>query len=151
LLATATRAKFALGITFRLETNGDSPGAADRRSRAVEHEASGRRLGEPQGDVVSAALDSKIAGAHHVPVLLLERTRNLAHEVAEGKARIELEDDGGFRNSDILIDFRHVQIHSRAELPADVVHVGSAPIRSSKIFLSFRNGGFFPARMHCAS
>ena len=36
-------AKFALGITFRLQTSGDSPVAADRRSRAVEHEASGQR------------------------------------------------------------------------------------------------------------
>jgi hypothetical protein len=38
LLAAAMRAKFALGITFRLQTRGDSPVAADRRSRAVEHE-----------------------------------------------------------------------------------------------------------------
>jgi hypothetical protein len=43
LLATAMRAKFALGITFRLQTRGDSPVAADRRPRAVEHEASGQR------------------------------------------------------------------------------------------------------------
>jgi hypothetical protein len=35
--------KFALGITFRLQTRGDSPVAADRRPRAVEHEASGQR------------------------------------------------------------------------------------------------------------
>ena len=37
------RAKFALDITFQRQTWGDSPGAADRRSRAVEHEASGQR------------------------------------------------------------------------------------------------------------
>jgi len=43
LLATAMRAKFALDITFQRQTWGDSPGAADRRSRAVEHEASGQR------------------------------------------------------------------------------------------------------------
>src|ERR1700738_1500643 len=36
LPATAMRAKFALGITLRLQTGGDSPVAADRRSRAVE-------------------------------------------------------------------------------------------------------------------
>src|ERR1700688_1334361 len=36
-------AKLVLGIAFRLQTRGDSPVAADRRLRAVEHEASGQR------------------------------------------------------------------------------------------------------------
>src|SRR6266478_3901877 len=35
LLATVMRAKFALGIAYRLQTRGDSPVAADRRSRAA--------------------------------------------------------------------------------------------------------------------
>jgi hypothetical protein len=37
------RERLDIGITFRLQTGGDSPVAADRRSRAVEHEAAGQR------------------------------------------------------------------------------------------------------------
>jgi hypothetical protein len=43
LLATAMRAKFALGVTFQCQTRGDSPDTADRRSHAVGTLASGQR------------------------------------------------------------------------------------------------------------
>jgi hypothetical protein len=46
LLATAMRAKFALGITFRLQTSGGSPAAADRRSHACQMRSCQRNGGK---------------------------------------------------------------------------------------------------------